>query len=156
MEPQNIPEELKLLPQWVGHNEAKEPINVHTGRLASSTARSTWATFDQAAAAVAEGRVLGLGFVLTEDDPYTLIDLDVKQGEQPTELQNDIVKQFESYAEYSPSGRGLHIIVKGSVPKGRKTRYVEIYSTGRYMTVTGNVFRRSPITDCNSNLARSC
>lgn len=154
MQPQNIPRELTDLPQWVGRNEAKEPINLHTGRRASSTDRSTWATFDQAAAVVASGQVAGLGFVLTNADPFAFIDLDVAEGEQPTDEQNEILAAFApSYAEWSPSGRGLHIIVRGAVPKGRRRGGIEIYSSDRYMTMTGNVFRPGPIVDCSAKLA---
>ena len=153
MNPQNIPQELKDLPQWVCRNEAKEPINPHNGRLASSTDPTTWGTFEQVFALVTEGKVAGGGFVLTERDPYTLIDLDVKPGEEPTELQRAVLEQFPGYAEISPSGRGLHIVVKGFVPKGRKTKQVEIYSSGRYMTMTGDVHRPGPIIDCNERLA---
>lgn len=153
MNPQNIPQELKDLPQWVCRNEAKEPVNPHTGRLASSTDPTTWGTFEQVFALVTEGKVAGGGFVLTERDPYTLIDLDVKPGEEPTELQRAVLEQFPGYAEISPSGRGLHIVVKGFVPKGRKTKQVEIYSSGRYMTMTGDVHRPGPIIDCNERLA---
>ena len=57
----------------------------------------------------------------------------------------ELVKRLNSYTEYSPSGTGLHIFVKGQLPeKGRKkeidkaTRQaVELYQAGRYFTVTG-------------------
>lgn len=153
MQPQNIPEELKRLPQWVCRNEAKQPINPHTGFPASVNDRATWGRFEQVQEIVAEGRVAGGGFVLTETDPYTFIDLDVKPGEEPTEEQLWVYKTFESYSERSPSGTGLHIILKGAVPSGRRRGKIEVYSSGRYMTMTGNVDRDLPILDFNERLA---
>lgn len=149
---ENIPQELKDLSQWVCRNEAKEPINPHNGRLASVTNPNDWGTFEQACEAVKAGKGVGIGFVMTEGDPFACIDLDVKPGEAPTELQKQVLEQFPGYAEISPSGRGLHVWVKGAVPTGRNKEKVEIYSSGRYMTVTGNVFRSGGIHDCNDRL----
>ena len=149
MQPENIPQELRSWPQWVCHDADKRPINAHTGQPASVTDPNTWATFDQACAAQAAGKGVGIGFVLTDHDPFAFIDLDVKPGEQPTEEQNEIFNESKGYAELSPSGRGLHIIVKGEVLSGRRRGNVEVYSSGRYMTMTGNVVRSGPIADCN-------
>lgn len=124
-----FPEELRNWPrpQWVSHNAAKELINPHTGRLASVSDPSTWGTPDQVFAAVCAGIGVGGGFVLTDDDPFAFIDLDVKPGEHPTEEQKAILAYLApSYAEWSPSGRGLHIIDKGSVPSGRRRGNIEL------------------------------
>lgn len=51
------------------------------------------------------------------------------------------------YVEVSPSGDGIHAWVEGGSPDGRKVftledgLKVEWYSTGRYLTVTGKVFK---------------
>jgi P4 family phage/plasmid primase-like protien len=54
----------------------------------------------------------------------------------------EIVDRLDSYTEISPSGHGVHIIVKASKPGpscrgGYKDGEVEMYSEGRYFTVTG-------------------
>src|SRR5690606_7285455 len=96
------------------------------------------------------GRYDGIGFVFTKNDPYCGIDLDDPQGDIETyERQLKIFNFINSYAELSPSGKGLHIICKASVPHGRKRSFVEIYSEGRYFTMTGNVFRDVAIQECN-------
>ena len=43
------------------------------------------------------------------------------------------------YVEASPSGTGIHIITRGSVRDGgmRKGPKVEMYSRGRFFTITG-------------------
>jgi len=59
---------------------------------------------------------------------------------------------FNSYAERSPSGYGLHIIVKGKATRSKRRGKVEVYSSGRYFTMTGDVYRDAPIIDCQGLL----
>ena len=45
-----------------------------------------------------------------------------------------IVDRFGSYTELSPSGKGLHILCKGTLPgKGVKKNQVEMYDRGRVL-----------------------
>lgn len=156
---QNVPAELRALPQWVCYDETKRPVDPHSGRFASVNDPATWAAFDKAVAACTDGRGIGVGFVFTEHDPYMGIDLDVAEGAEPSQGQQRIFATFTTYAERSPSGRGLHIIGKGIVPGGgiRNSKLgVEAYSSGRYFTFTGNVERREPINDCQNLLDALC
>jgi hypothetical protein len=83
----------------------------------------------------------GVGFVFTQDDSFTGVDLDdcIEDGEiAPWALQ--IVDSLDSYAEISPSKTGIKIIAKGSLPTdttGRRRGSVEMYHSGRYFTITG-------------------
>lgn len=106
-----------------------------------------------------------VGFVLTRDDPFTIIDLDNpferstdKSIIQPTdpdyaaaqaraERHRRIFQAFDSYAELSQSGQGIHIVVYGSIPSGVRRDKVELYSDARYMICTGNVINNIPITN---------
>ncbi len=115
---ENIPEELRSYPQWVCHDAAKRPINPHTGQLADVSDPTTWGSFDQARAIADAGRCAGVGFVFTDSDPFVGIDLDVSEGAGPSDGQQRIFGAFNTYAEQSPSGRGLHIIAKGRVADG--------------------------------------
>ena len=81
--------------------------------------------------------IRGIGFVLTDYDPFTFIDLDDTKATPKQCGTSKIFNEFESYAERSPSGNGLHIIVKGKLQSGRRRSFVEIYSSARYMTMTG-------------------
>jgi primase-polymerase (primpol)-like protein len=72
----NIPLELRQLPQWVVAAADKKPLNPKTGGAASVTDSATWAAFD-VACAYADRHDLRVGFVLAESDPYTIIDLAV-------------------------------------------------------------------------------
>lgn len=141
----NIPAELRQYPQWVCHKN-KEPIDPKTGFAASPTNPAHWATYDEAVAAAS--RFDGIGFVLTEADPYTIIDLDDAGNDNEIyQRQVRVFEQFNSYTELSPSGRGIHIIVKGRTPCGRRRDKIELYPHARYMTMTGNVIRNVGIAE---------
>src|SRR5690606_16238342 len=66
--------------------------------------------------------------------------------------QQKIYSQLNSYSELSPSGRGLHIICKASIPMGRRRNNIEIYSSERYATFTGNVYNNVGIRECQSEI----
>lgn len=152
----NIPDEIKAYPQWCiwryeerqSEKPTKVPYSARTGRIASVTDSNTWATFDEAKNAHRLSGYDGIGFILTENDPFTFIDLDDTKG-NPVALEHQlkIYQEFDSYAERSPSGTGLHIIIKAKMPAGRRKQFVEIYSDRRYMTMTGNVYRNKPIEE---------
>ncbi len=113
----------------------------------------TWAPFAEALAYYqrhqADG-IKGLGFVLTKDDPYVFIDLDKCLEAGTGAIQAwalEVVQQISSYTEISPSGQGLHLIAKGSLPSGgRRKGQVEMFDQARYMTMTGNHYRFTPTT----------
>lgn len=151
----NIPSELRALNQWVCAGPDKIPLNPRTGALASTVDPSTWGTFEEAL----HSGYRFIGFVLTANDPYTIIDLDNKPHAPLTteqwQIHERILTAFESYTERSASGRGYHIIVRGRVPAGVHGRDgVEVYSQARYMICTGDVVRQVPIGDYQSYLDR--
>ena len=156
----NIPVALTERPQWVcwtyrfkfGEKPTKVPLNPHDGTYAASVNPSTWGTFDEAVSAFCCHECYGIGFVLTRDDPFGFIDLDDAwktdahgnlihaDPQAEFERQLKIVETFDSYTEKSPSGRGVHIIVTTpGVESGGKRGSVEVYTSGRFMTMTGNV-----------------
>ena len=143
---ENIPEELKVRPQWVvwkavGEKPDKVPYSARTGRKASSTDLMTWSTFEEAQGAYKSGVYAGVGFVFSSGDPFAGVDLDrcvdPKTGEVAV-WAREIARYFDSYTELSASGTGIHIIVKGEMPNRRKDE-VEVYSSKRFFTVTGHV-----------------
>ncbi len=158
----NIPQEMRIFPQWVvwrfedtdSAKPTKVPYSANSGKLASVSDPDTWASFDQAChAATSSNWYDGIGFVLTEADPFAFIDLDDTKGDQTAlDRQIKIYNEFDSFAERSPSGSGLHIIVKGNLPSGRRRSFIEIYSSGRYMTMTGDIYRDAPIKEQNELL----
>lgn len=141
-----LPQRMRERPQWCVVGTDKAPRNARTGGLASSTDSTTWTDFEAAVrAAVARG--LGIGYVLSESDPFSCIDLDVKSTTTQVELDRywKIVQHFDSYTEFSRSGQGLHVWVEGKVGKGRRRDGVELYSQERFIICTGNVLNAKPV-----------
>jgi hypothetical protein len=115
-------------------------------RRASSTDPSTWAPFDDACEAYAAlSDVAGIGVVLTIAAGVSCIDLDrVRAGGALGVPAEAIVKRIDSWTEISPSGTGLHIFVLGTMPAAMKGEQIEIYSTDRYIAVTGHHWPGTP------------
>ena len=144
-----IPEELRTLTQWVvwriedvNGRPTKVPYNPYSGHKASTTDPNTWSSYGGCVKAVRSGKWSGLGFVFSDDDPYTGVDLDGCLIDGVLSSTADrIMKTLDSYTEISPSGTGLHIIVKGT-PNGTRKRkgHVEMYCAARYFTMTGEGF----------------
>ena len=103
-----IPPELRADPKWMVGNTNKAPCNPRTGQLADVTDPSSWGSFDAArawsSAKAHAGRYPFIGRVLTPDDPFTVLDIDVKEGESLTDQQKQILDTFRSYTERSQSG----------------------------------------------------
>ncbi len=156
MNPLAIPADLKDYPQWVVWKEilrkdklTKPPFNPKNNLFASASDPGTWTDFDTALSTLSGNTdYKGLGFVLSKEDPFCFIDLDEPKTKEDAELHKSIVSSFNSYSEVSPSGKGLHIICKASLPCGQRKGPVEIYPHSRYMTMTGQVFKDREICDC--------
>lgn len=152
--PENIPAELRRLARWVvfrfeerakenGETETTKVPYQPNGRKAQSTNPGTWVTFEEAMRASGFD---GIGFVL--GDGITGIDLDhcVTDG-VIEEWAQVIIDSFASYTEYSVSGTGIHILIRGQVPdglKGRRKGAIECYSEGRYFTVSARPVPGTP------------
>lgn len=155
-----VPEEMKKYPQWVawgknGNRKNKVPYSPKTYEAASSIKGSEWGTYGETCEYALNYGFAGIGFMLHTSDPYAFIDLDDPGGNQDIcEQQKAIYDAFPSYAERSPSGSGLHIIVKGRIPRGRRRNKIEVYSQARYMTMSGDIWRNVPIVSCQQELVK--
>jgi putative DNA primase/helicase len=152
----NIPEEMRSLPQWVCYrlepNEEGRPIKVpyqsNGGARAASNDPSTWNVFEHCLAVFRKKLrkpYNGIGYIVSSDDPYTLIDLDncVDDAGNIEDWAKRILSEVDSYAERSQSGKGIHIIAKASKPgpRCRCAAYpgIEMYDNRRFVVMTGNV-----------------
>ncbi|TDF66492.1 hypothetical protein E1J61_09410 [Cupriavidus sp. L7L] len=139
-------------PQWVlwrwvkkGNDWTKPPLQAN-GQYAKPNDPTTWATFEEVRTAYEGGRFDGIGMMLRDGNCGIDLDhvLSIDDSLEPWAQQ--IVEQFDgAYVEYSPSGDGLHILVKGTLPRCGKSgpdNRLEFYDKGspRYFTVTGHVF----------------
>lgn len=146
-----IPQPLRELRQWVIAGANKAPLRADGKGAASTTDRATWSSFDEACIA-ASARGLDIGYVLSSDDPFTCIDIDVKPTTPAEDHERNrlIVETFDSYTERSRGGLGVHVWVEGKIGLGvRRTNGdlggVEVYSQERYIICTGNVVLDRPI-----------
>jgi primase-polymerase (primpol)-like protein len=132
-----VPAELRARARWIRH-EAKRPIAAG-GWYCSITDSRAWSTYEDAKASKVGD---GVGFVLNGDG-VVCIDLDdcVVDGVVSAAAERLLASLPRTFVEFSPSGRGLHVWGFGRVDQGRRFERdglkVEVYGTGRYLTVTG-------------------
>ena len=69
-------------------------------------------------------------------------------------IVSEFIYELQSYSEISQSGKGIHIICKGNLPKnGRRKGNVEMYETGRFFVMTGNSCSEyNDIKDCTKSI----
>ncbi len=160
---ENIPTELKGYKHWLvwkgipkeNGKIDKPPLQVANGYNADITNPAHWGTFEEAVAIARKypDKIDGIGFALNCVNPYAIIDLDdTGDNQDQYNRQLEIYKAFNSYSEYSPSGKGIHIVCKGKIPQGRRRDHIEVYSQDRYITFTGKTLNSAPIEDRQSLL----
>ena len=148
----NIPQELRILNQWVCANDgSKVPMQATCDRPASSTNPATWSSFEDALWAVKKGYYDYIGFVFN-DNGIVGIDIDdALSSFGASNLAQEIMGKCCSYTEVSKSGNGLHIFVKGDIPfKGKNNLDgLEMYKTARFFIMTGDMI--APWTHIEEN-----
>jgi putative DNA primase/helicase len=149
-----LPDELRAREQFVCWREeiryghpTKVPYSV-TGGRANITNPETWSSLSVAIAYAEQHGMSGVGFVFTEDDPFAGVDLDECRDPETGEIEpwaRKIIAALDSYTEVSPSGTGLHVFIKATLP-GRNNRKgpVEMYESKRYFTLTGAHLNGTP------------
>jgi putative DNA primase/helicase len=148
---ESIPRELRDRDQWAPYRLEKNrkgkltkvPYDAKTGRNASSTNPATWCPFDFALMASHRGGYDGIGYMFSADDPYFGVDIDhVRDDPERLTWALDIVARFDTYAEWSRSGTGIHIIGRGRLPEGgrnNRQQGIEVYDRARFFTFTGQL-----------------
>jgi len=156
----NIPEYVRILPKWVvwryeqkvgKAKPDKIPYNARTLGRAMPNIPSTWHTLDEAIHAFTSNldRFNGIGFMQSDDDNITIIDIDVGKDDFGASLPLNplqiavLANLPHCYVERSPSGRGYHIVAGGKVPRSKRCtkNHIEMYRNSRFMTFTGSVFQ---------------
>lgn len=154
----NIPDELRGLQQFVlwklqqrQNKSTKVPFQPNN-KAAKSNNPATWTTFQSALDAYQRGSFSGIGLMFANG--YAGIDLDHCRDPETGEIEEyakSIVERLDSYTEVSPSGTGLHILIKASLPEAGLKREIyghkiEIYSSKRFFTLTGQCIEGAPIS----------
>lgn len=121
-------------------------------KKSDSTNSSLWKTFEEAELDANKGsnNFSGLGIVFTPDKKLLGIDLDHCLVENEIKHEKEeIIKKFidkaDTYTELSPSKSGLHLFLEITKPlvltKNKKEPF-EIYTSGRFFTVTLNMWKK--------------
>lgn len=138
----NLPHEMRALNRWVcAVDGSKDPQCAYSLKPASVSRPNTWADFDTAQFAVQSNVYPYAGYVFANDG---IVGIDIDKGFDEygllSDLSLDCMRHLQSYTEKSRSGRGIHIMVKGTLPFGGRNNGngCEIYATGRYFICTGH------------------
>ena len=162
--------ELRSFPQWLvwkyevrNGMPTKPPYNALTGRLGASNNPDTWCSYEEVEKACSRGKWEGTGWAVTKESGIVPIDLD-----SCIDLQGNIsewamqeVRRLNTYTEVSPSGHGLRIFARGTLPTDLNTKLpqfnipgikkeagIEMYAGhgARFVTVTGKHLDGTPET----------
>jgi putative DNA primase/helicase len=146
----HFPAELQQLKSWIlwrYENTGKPkpdkiPYQINKTYGASTTEPATWSALADVLAVADDEFKPGI----VANGEYVFLDLDacVVNGEIEGWAQS-VILRCNSYTEFSPSETGVHIFVRGRVLKARKKNGCEIYSDGRYFTVTGKQVPGTPL-----------
>lgn len=145
----------------------KVPFSAYGGATGTDEKyKDTLATYDEAYAAMQSCGASGLGFKIPEDMYF----LDIDHREMSDPLLQKLLSRHNSYAEYSPSGNGIHIlgtcdrgklpivydekkkrdVLSGEYYQKNPGNGVELYIgsvTNRFATFTGKVISNLPLTE---------
>jgi len=171
-------QELKNRKLWLCWNyvvregkKTKVPCTVTGGSCGTDEKyASTWVTYAEAKAAVAERGFSGIGIIIPKD--MFFLDIDHKAVEDP--FVQMLLMRFNSYAELSVSKEGVHILGTYDISriptqrdeKGRvrlDRRYyvknphnnLELYLgglTNRFAVVTEDIVQDKPLADCTQGI----
>ncbi len=135
--------------QTLKGKKTKFPYAIN-GKKASSTDKKTWCDYAAAAASANDEKLGfdGVGLVFTPSQTLIGIDIDHcvtgKSVTHPLKSQIErLIEVADTYCELSPSKEGLHLFLQldeAFTPKHNKKAPYELYTKGRYFTVTNESF----------------
>lgn len=169
-------QELKGKKIWICWNRKEEdgritkvPCSAAGGTTGTNEKyRDTWVTYEEAVAAAEQKHFSGVGFIIPEG--WFFLDIDNKAIDDPWVKER--LDRFNTYAEYSQSGNGIHAYGKCDIEKlptreisgklkiddhyyyiKHPTNGMELYIgglTNRFAVYTGNSICNVPVADCTN------
>jgi putative DNA primase/helicase len=109
--------------------------------------RAALVSFEQAIKALESKRWDGLGFAFLPGDGLIGIDIDaaIDDDGQVAERCLSIIQACNSYTEYSPSGRGVHIFVQGETQTFKHDSIgLEVFCNAQFFAMTGRPWAGTP------------
>lgn len=129
-----------------------EECTLYEEGVAKYSEKENWLSYSRAQEVrQSSAEPLGLGFVLSEEDCFVLLDIDFCLSPTNMEMAKeamDLVENATSYTEISPSGEGIHVLLKGDIQRQGWTKIdeslrIEIYDNF-FITVTQNHVKGTP------------
>lgn len=157
----DIPVELREARRWApweavwDENRGKYDKVPHNpknpARGLSTNKPDKWADLDTAFRACQQAGLAGIGYLMTGEHGIVRYDLDdCFEGSELKEWAQMVVDRLDTYTEISPSGRGLRLFCKGSVPRDWNNHSIGIECYGghaaRFLTITTRRFPNTPGT----------
>lgn len=123
----------------------KKPICPFSKRDIDGQDSKNWMNFEAASDHVQTlGKGFGVGYVVTDDDPFWFLDIDNCYNPETKEwspIASELYTKLTGAAfEMSSSGKGCHIIGSGTIPSHKcrnKEHGLEFYSGKRFIALTG-------------------
>jgi predicted P-loop ATPase len=156
----NVPAALRSVRQWLvwrfepqpGKKPRKVPYYVdghrRVGDQGSDADRKRLATFELALAAFERDDYSGIGFAFLPGDGLIGIDIDGAidpDSGEISERAHNIIAACNSWTELSPSGKGVHIYLRGETESAKSNDIgVEMFCGRQFFTVTGRTVAGSP------------
>lgn len=125
---------------------------------AYATNRSHPYAFEAVKKAFYKGGYDGIGIFV--EPRFSAIDIDnCVTDDGRTDLAKDIVGKMDSYTEYSPSGKGIRVIIdttgvvfdKAAYYVHNRKLHVEAYTEKKYVSTTGNAILEKPVRKCGDD-----
>jgi hypothetical protein len=137
----------------------KKPVHPLTGKTWDAHDSAIWSDFESASTACKFlGDSYGVGFVITESDPFFLLDIDscYDQTTGWSDLSKTLLQKLAGAAvEVSASGKGLHVIgTCQQFEHGCRNDKLglEFYTTKRFIALTGIHASGDASLDCTEAL----
>ncbi|CAM4358169.1 hypothetical protein [Deinococcus marmoris] len=139
-----LPGEVLALPHWLpwvalprdNGGLGKAPALPRAGRLAPVDCRGGGMPWQEALELARGHRAGGVGVGLPPSAGLVALDLDGPLTPERAER----LERIDGYAETSPSGQGVHVWLRGTLPRSRREHHVEWLAQG-FVTVTGRALK---------------
>ena len=162
---ENVPKEMLEQEKWVAVRTRydrekgklnKFLLNCKTGKAAESDNPETWTDFESACKYARANSGVALAYALDGKDKICCVDIDgcIDGNGNLSELSQDFLsKSGKTFAEYSVSGRGIHIWGKtdgADIRTFSKDGDFEFYQKSHFITMTGNMCRKGELENLDN------
>lgn len=162
---ENVPKEMLEQEKWVAVRTRydrekgklnKFLLNCKTGKAAESDNSETWTDFDSACKYARANGGVALAYALDGKDKICCVDIDGcidNDGNLSALSQAFLSKSGKTFAEYSVSGRGIHIWGKtdgADIRTFSKDGDFEFYQKSHFITMTGNMCRKGELENLDN------